>query len=304
MLVAVCAGGWFIWSFGHGLNVSQQTEAAVELTSKEIRSLAELEAELSELAGEELLDPFARIEEDESSQAVTSLGNAQAILQLPSLQQVLPVYLGATNSNLYSGTAFVAGSDLPTEVAGTRVVIAGHRGYYGQLLFLYLNYLTGGAPVFVYFNGQQYEYQVTGQTVVAANDVTALLPVAGERLLTLITCTPIPTFDKRLLVHAKLVGITNTDGSVHLELGVTSSNSQTNDGMPEEDIQGLNQDAESVAMISDATLLDVLERAIVTETVDSRVGWLWRAYPYVTGLLAVLAGVLVLLMVRQIVRMM
>lgn len=311
MLAAVCASAWLVWSFGRGLDVERQEEAVVGLVSVDIVPVEVIESDLMEFAGEELVDPFESVSAGEKVAVMGSVGDARAVLYMPSLQQVLPVYLGATYQHLYSATAFVAGADLPTVTGGTRVVIAGHRGYYGQLLFLNLNSLSVGVPVFIYFNGQMYEYLVMSQAVVTANDATALLPVAGEIWLTLLTCTPIPTFEKRLLVNAKLVGVTDVVAGVG-ELRLVTNDvenlevadvDEDEGAVVEIDIGADSVVVNSVTEIAEEDLLEVVQRVRKDVVVEATVLKVWTAYPFVMLLLILVALILSVKLVKLVIRM-
>lgn len=311
MLAAVCASAWLVWSFGRGLDVERQEEAVVGLVSVDIVPVEVLESDLMEFAGEELVDPFESVSAGEKVDVMGSVGDARAVLYMPSLQQVLPVYLGATYQHLYSATAFVAGADLPTVTGGTRVVIAGHRGYYGQLLFLNLNSLSVGAPVFIYFNGQMYEYLVMSQAVVTANDATALLPVAGESWLTLLTCTPIPSFEKRLLVNAKLVGVTDAvDGGIvvsdveSLGMAAVEEDAGVDDRVEVEfDVGADSVVVNSVTAIAEEDLLAAVQRVRKDVVVEATVLKVWAAYPFVMLLLVLVALILAVKLVSLVIRL-
>ena len=58
--------------------------------------------------------------------------------------------------------------------------------------------------IVVYFNQKKFVYEVFNIKVVLPKDVDVLGPTPGEQL-TLITCTPIGTNLKRLIVEARLV---------------------------------------------------------------------------------------------------
>jgi sortase A len=53
--------------------------------------------------------------------------------------------------------------------------------------------------------GNSYRYRVSEVLITDATDVWVMGQVRGRDMLTLQTCTPIPTFQKRLIVRADLI---------------------------------------------------------------------------------------------------
>ncbi len=90
------------------------------------------------------------------------------------------------------------------------VYLAGHRmGYSGtwsRMIFYHLDKLGEGDKVLLEDrNGGRYEYRVIESFVVDPDDTWVMGRVRGRDLLTLQTCTPIPSFDKRLIVRAERI---------------------------------------------------------------------------------------------------
>lgn len=161
-------------------------------------------SEASSTAGE-IIDPFNKeiqIEEYESSPAY-------ALLHIPKLGELLPIYLGASPDNLINGVAVIEGTGTPEGGLHTRSVISGHRGYAGKTLFLNLNYLAQGDLIHVIFNDNYLTYEVYESEEIGPDETQRLAPISGEDILSLLTCTPIPTFHNRLVVNARRVGNSN-----------------------------------------------------------------------------------------------
>src|SRR5215207_7987587 len=90
------------------------------------------------------------------------------------------------------------------------VYLAAHRlGYYGtssRLVFFNLDKLREGDRVVLEDrSGKAYEYRVSEVFVVDPTDVWVMGQVRGRDMVTLQTCTPVPTFEKRLIVRADRV---------------------------------------------------------------------------------------------------
>ena len=71
------------------------------------------------------------------------------------------------------------------------------------LVFYHLNRLKEGDEVLLKDReGKVYRYRVSEVMEVNPDDVWVMGQVVGRDMVTLQTCTPIPTFDKRLIVRA------------------------------------------------------------------------------------------------------
>ena len=92
------------------------------------------------------------------------------------------------------------------------VYIAGHRiGFEGEashLVFYDLDALRNGDEVILTdADGSRYTYTVFRSFVVGPSDYHVTEPVPGKNIVSLQTCTPIPTFEERLVVQAELTDV-------------------------------------------------------------------------------------------------
>jgi sortase A len=123
----------------------------------------------------------------------------------------VPVMNDDSESALSQGVIHEPETSLPWSNTPQRnVYIAGHRlGYYGtssRLVFYNLDKLRkGDLVVFKDRDGQAYRYRVSETFVTDPTDVWVMGQVRGRDMVTLQTCTPYPTFDKRLIVRADRV---------------------------------------------------------------------------------------------------
>ena len=88
--------------------------------------------------------------------------------------------------------------------------LAGHRlgwpGTGSHLVFYRLNELDGGEKITLRDRqGSRYQYRVIESFEVGPFERWVTGRVLGRDLLTLQTCTPIPTFEKRLIVRAERI---------------------------------------------------------------------------------------------------
>ena len=137
--------------------------------------------------------------------------DANLTLTLPSLGVFdAPVFDSDSNAALEAGVGHVPETSMPWDEGAQRnTYLAAHRlGYQGtgsRLLFYELDQLQRGDKVILKGQGKTYRYRVTETMVVDPNDRWVMGQVVGRDMVTLQTCTPIPTFEKRLIVRADRV---------------------------------------------------------------------------------------------------
>jgi sortase A len=123
----------------------------------------------------------------------------------------VPVMNDDSESALSRGVIHEPETSLPWSNTPQRnVYLAGHRlGYYGtssRLVFYKLNKLGKGDEVVLKDrDGSTYRYRVSETFVTDPTDVWVMGQVRGRDMVTLQTCTPYPTFEKRLIVRADRV---------------------------------------------------------------------------------------------------
>lgn len=142
---------------------------------------------------------------------------------IPRIVKNIPV-IGVGNANLISrdwdalekdiqqalksGVVHYPGTALPGEKGN--VVITGHSSFYAwdagrfKDVFALLHEIVPGDKIFLFHNQKRYIYEVFDIRVVKPNEIDVLGQTKDERL-TLITCTPLGTNLKRLIVTAKRV---------------------------------------------------------------------------------------------------
>lgn len=142
---------------------------------------------------------------------------------IPRINQNVPV-VGVKNENLISrrweelekdiqgalrsGVVHYPGTALPGEEGN--VVVTGHSSYYAwdpgrfKDVFALLHDVHENDKVVIYYNQKKYIYQIVERKVVMPKDIDVLKPTNQEQI-TLITCTPIGTNLKRLVLVGKLI---------------------------------------------------------------------------------------------------
>ncbi len=133
-------------------------------------------------------------------------------LTVPKMARVrdLPVLSGPANdeASLAESALHVEGTGLPWQKEAN-VYIAGHRigieGEASHLVFYDLDALRNGDEVILTdSNGSRYTYRVFRSFLVGPSDYHVTFPTPGKNIVSLQTCTPVPTFEERLVVQAEL----------------------------------------------------------------------------------------------------
>lgn len=96
------------------------------------------------------------------------------VLEIPSLDLRMPLYLSATEGHLQEGAAVVDGTSLPLGGLGTRSVIAGHRGWYDAPYFRDLDVLVKGDRILLHVLDQTLLYTVENQEVITPQETEKL----------------------------------------------------------------------------------------------------------------------------------
>jgi sortase A len=122
-----------------------------------------------------------------------------------------PVFDSDSQWALANGVAHNPETSLPWSATPQRnVFLAGHRmgfrGTWSRMIFYNLDKLGEGERVILKDRtGRTYEYRVSEIFVADPEDVWVMGQVRGRDMVTLQTCTPYPTFEKRLIVRANRV---------------------------------------------------------------------------------------------------
>lgn len=163
---------------------------------------------------------------DESSKIITSTKvensvKAEAAPNIPdssikisALSIQAPVIWKVDNNatevakNLENGVIQINGTSLPGQKGN--IYITGHssnyvwaKGSYNNV-FALLNKLVVGDVVYLKYQGTVYTYKVSSQNIVMPTDMSVMASTSDSRL-TLVTCWPVGTSLKRIVVIAKQV---------------------------------------------------------------------------------------------------
>ncbi|MBR2725697.1 class E sortase [Candidatus Saccharibacteria bacterium] len=147
---------------------------------------------------------------------ITKEVSAEPRLIIPKLNVDVPIHFGIALSDVMSamnnGVAHYripGASAFPGEIGNT--VITGHSAgdVYSsnpyKYIFSGLERLEDGDLIYINYNSVRYTYRVTKKEIVAPTNVGALVIQTDRPILTLVTCTPLGTSEKRLLVTAEQI---------------------------------------------------------------------------------------------------
>ena len=122
------------------------------------------------------------------------------VLEIPALELVMPVYLGASDSHLAAGAAVLGNTSAPIGGMSTNCVIAGHRGWYGADYFRHIDRLQAGDMVTITNLWKTLTYTVVDIQIIQPHEVNRIKIQPGRDLLTLITCHPYASGGRQRLV--------------------------------------------------------------------------------------------------------
>lgn len=112
------------------------------------------------------------------------------IISIPKLNLEMPIYLGASSSNLSKGAAVLGQTSLPMGGTNTNCVIAGHRGWNGADFFRYITELEPGDEVIITNLWRTIRYTVTETKIIEPDDVESIYIQPEREMVTLMTCHP------------------------------------------------------------------------------------------------------------------
>lgn len=125
-------------------------------------------------------------------------------LVIPGIQVDDSIVEGADISALGLGGVWRR-PNTSTPDQGSNTVIVAHRFSYGDpSTFYHLDKVQNGDKFAVFWNQQEYIYEVFGSQIVEPSQIEVEDPT-DEPILTLYTCTPVWTAAQRLVIRAKLV---------------------------------------------------------------------------------------------------
>lgn len=112
------------------------------------------------------------------------------VLEIPTMELTMPVYLGASDDHLAAGAAVLGNTSAPIGGDNTNCVIAGHRGWRGADYFRHIDRLQVGDAVKLTNLWETLTYTVADIQIIQPHEVDKIKIQQGRDLLTLLTCHP------------------------------------------------------------------------------------------------------------------
>jgi len=153
---------------------------------------------------------------------VTKLFPPESKIIIPKISIDAPIVFPQTADNkvileaIQDGVALYPGTALPGRVGN--VFITGHSSYYWwsggkyNRVFAVLDKLAVNDLIYIYYESKEYIYKVRDSIVVLPSQTEVLNPTANATL-SLMTCVPVGTNLKRLVVRADLISSPPADTS-------------------------------------------------------------------------------------------
>lgn len=136
-------------------------------------------------------------------------------LVIPKIGVDVPIQWNIPEDDIYSalerGVVHYQGTAVPEDTGN--VFIFGHSSYYlwapgsYKQIFALLDKLQTGDRIYVNYQNKVYGYEVIGKKVVEPEDLSVLAQPQDKKILTLMTCVPIGTNLRRLIIEAKQIPI-------------------------------------------------------------------------------------------------
>ncbi|MDD5953409.1 MAG: class C sortase [Oscillospiraceae bacterium] len=124
-------------------------------------------------------------------------------ISIPKIGIQLALYNGANDDTMMLGAGVFANTSLPIGGDSTNTVVAAHNRYNNVNIFLEIDTLQKGDPIYVENFWETLCYRVKETDVISPDDFQHFYIEPGENLLTLMTCYQFPNNDQRYVVVAE-----------------------------------------------------------------------------------------------------
>ena len=122
------------------------------------------------------------------------------VLEIPTMELTMPVYLGASDAHHAAGAAVLGNTSAPIGGDNTNSVIAGHRGWRGADYFRHIDKLAVGDTVKLTNLWEPLTYTVADIQIIQPHEVEKIKIQPSRDLLTLLTCHPYASGGKQRYV--------------------------------------------------------------------------------------------------------
>lgn len=130
--------------------------------------------------------------------------NCIGFLSVPSMDVVLPVYLGANDEQMAHGAVHLTQTSYPIGTENSNSVIAAHRGTFdGLSMFRNIDRMSVGDPVFLTNFKETLVYRACEVKIISPTDTDEVRIQEGRDLVTLVTCNPLWGSYERYVVYCE-----------------------------------------------------------------------------------------------------
>lgn len=173
-----------------------------KLLAKLYSDMAKYNKELYE-SGQNLADPFCYSQESFNLAQYSVYDYVFGYISAPTIDLNMPIYLGASDYNMWLGAAHMTGTSMPIGGVNTNAVFAGHRGVINKTMFDNIVFLNEGDSVFITNLWYKMEYKVVKTEVILPAESDKVKIQKGKDMITLITCHPYGYSDYRYVVYCE-----------------------------------------------------------------------------------------------------
>lgn len=164
----------------------------------EAPALQELYAEMSLYnaglteKGQKLSDAwdFEQVPEELSALGTTSAFGCIGCIEIPDMGVKMPLYIGASHSNMAKGAAVLAGTSMPIGGESTNCVICGHRGWKGSAYFRNIEDMMAGSLVYITNPWKTLTYKAVSAKIIHSSELENIFIQPGRDMVTLFSCYP------------------------------------------------------------------------------------------------------------------
>lgn len=129
--------------------------------------------------------------------------NVIGVIKIPKINVELPIYLGATEENLYKGATHLSETSFPLGEESSNAVIVAHRGLIRNKMFRHLDKLVIGDEIIITTFWDTLTYKVSEIRVISPTDSSQILIQEDRDLVTLVTCHPYRINSQRYVVYCE-----------------------------------------------------------------------------------------------------
>ena len=131
-------------------------------------------------------------------------GGIIGFIEIPSINAIMPIYLGANNYNMSKGAVHLTQTSYPIGGKDTNCVIAAHRGGTNEML-RNIHKINIGDEVIITNFREELIYKVVDYKVILPYEINEIKIQKGKDMITLISCNPLGANTHRYIVYCERV---------------------------------------------------------------------------------------------------